>query len=50
MCKCNCVVQNGASALLMASEQGHLNVVKILLQHYARVDVFDEVETLFTLQ
>jgi len=36
-------VQNGASALLMASEQGHLNIVKILLQHHARVDVFDEV-------
>jgi len=27
----------------MASEQGHLNIVKILLQHNARVDVFDEV-------
>jgi len=40
----SCVyVQNGASALLMASEQGHVNVVKILLQNYARVDVFDEV-------
>ena len=38
-------VQNGASALLMASEQGHLNIVKILLQHHARVDVFDEVTT-----
>jgi len=36
-------VQNGASALLMASEQGHLNIVKILLQNSARVDVFDEV-------
>ena len=38
-------VQNGASALLMASEQGHLNIVKILLQHHARVDVFDEVSS-----
>ena len=27
----------------MASEQGHLNIVKILLQHHARVDIFDEV-------
>jgi len=39
---CSCA-KNGASALLMASEQGHLNIVKILLQHNARVDVFDEV-------
>ena len=31
----------------MASEQGHLNVVKILLQHHARVDVFDEVSRCF---
>jgi len=44
-------VQNGDSALLMASEEGHLNVVKILLQHHARVDVFDEVsERTFLLQ
>jgi len=42
-------VQNGASALLMASEQGHLNIVKILLQHHARVDVFDEVSSLITV-
>lgn len=27
----------------MASEQGHLEIVKILLQNHARVDVFDEV-------
>lgn len=42
-------VQNGASALLMASEQGHLNIVKILLQHHARVDVFDEVSSLISV-
>ena len=41
--------QNGASALLMASEQGHLNIVKILLQHSARVDVFDEVTDVTSL-
>ena len=35
--------QNGWSPLLVASEQGHINIVKILLQHHARVDVFDEV-------
>jgi len=42
-------IQNGASALLMASEQGHINIVKILLQHNARVDVFDEVTHLISL-
>lgn len=36
-------LQNGWSPLLVASEQGHINIVKILLQHHARVDVFDEV-------
>ena len=29
--------------MLVASEHGHLDVLKILLQHHARVDVFDEV-------
>ncbi len=40
-----CVVpfQNGWSPLLVASEHGHLDILKILLQHHARVDVFDEV-------
>uniref|UniRef100_T1IHG8 Uncharacterized protein n=1 Tax=Strigamia maritima TaxID=126957 RepID=T1IHG8_STRMM len=33
---------NGWSPLLVASEQGHLEVVNILLQNHARVDVFDE--------
>jgi ankyrin repeat protein len=36
-------VQHGQSPLLLASEQGHLEIVKILLNHHARVDVFDEV-------
>ncbi|KAK2157499.1 hypothetical protein LSH36_190g04012 [Paralvinella palmiformis] len=34
--------KNGWSPLLVASEQGHLDIVKILLKHNARVDVFDE--------
>ncbi|XP_070555789.1 serine/threonine-protein phosphatase 6 regulatory ankyrin repeat subunit B-like isoform X2 [Ptychodera flava] len=34
--------KNGWSPLLVASEQGHIEIVKILLQHNARVDVFDE--------
>ncbi|KAK3089890.1 hypothetical protein FSP39_007395 [Pinctada imbricata] len=34
--------KNGWSPLLVASEQGHLQIVKILLQNHARVDVFDE--------
>ncbi|XP_069477814.1 serine/threonine-protein phosphatase 6 regulatory ankyrin repeat subunit B-like isoform X2 [Ambystoma mexicanum] len=34
--------KNGWSPLLVAAEQGHTEVVKILLQNHARVDVFDE--------
>ncbi|XP_059366352.1 serine/threonine-protein phosphatase 6 regulatory ankyrin repeat subunit B-like [Carassius carassius] len=34
--------KNGWSPLLLAAEQGHTEVVKILLQNNARVDVFDE--------
>lgn len=40
--------KNGWSPLLVASEQGHLNIVKILLQNHARVDVFDEVTKMET--
>ncbi|XP_066571914.1 transient receptor potential cation channel, subfamily N, member 1 [Amia ocellicauda] len=34
--------KNGWSPLLLAAEQGHTEIVKILLQNHARVDVFDE--------
>nr|XP_055076899.1 transient receptor potential cation channel, subfamily N, member 1 isoform X1 [Misgurnus anguillicaudatus] len=34
--------KNGRSPLLLAAEQGHTEVVQTLLQHNARVDVFDE--------
>ncbi|KAG7458245.1 hypothetical protein MATL_G00236160 [Megalops atlanticus] len=34
--------KNGWSPLLLAAERGHTEVVKILLQNHARVDVFDE--------
>ncbi|XP_046353562.1 serine/threonine-protein phosphatase 6 regulatory ankyrin repeat subunit B-like isoform X3 [Haliotis rufescens] len=34
--------KNSMSPLLVASEQGHLEIVKILLKNHARVDVFDE--------
>ncbi|XP_041932384.1 transient receptor potential cation channel, subfamily N, member 1 [Alosa sapidissima] len=34
--------KNGWSPLLLAAERGHLEVVRILLQNHARVDVFDE--------
>ncbi|XP_067928929.1 serine/threonine-protein phosphatase 6 regulatory ankyrin repeat subunit B-like [Watersipora subatra] len=34
--------KNGWSPLLVASKEGHLEIVKILLQTHARVDVFDE--------
>ncbi len=35
--------KNGWSPLLVASEHGHIDILKILLNHHARVDVFDEV-------
>ncbi|XP_048059090.1 transient receptor potential cation channel, subfamily N, member 1 isoform X2 [Megalobrama amblycephala] len=34
--------KNGWSPLLLAAEQGHTEVVRVLLQNNARVDVFDE--------
>ncbi|XP_018122170.1 provisional ortholog of ankyrin repeat domain 52 L homeolog isoform X1 [Xenopus laevis] len=34
--------KNGRSPLLVAAEQGHTGIVRILLQNQARVDVFDE--------
>ncbi|XP_064204441.1 transient receptor potential cation channel, subfamily N, member 1 [Anguilla rostrata] len=34
--------KNGWSPLLLAAERGHSEVVRILLQNHARVDVFDE--------
>lgn len=34
--------KNGWSPLLLAAERGHLEVVRMLLQSHARVDVFDE--------
>ncbi|XP_071964995.1 uncharacterized protein [Antedon mediterranea] len=34
--------KNGWSPLLVTSEQGHVEIVKILLSYNARVDVFDE--------
>lgn len=37
--------KNGWSPLLVASNKGHLEIVRILLQTHARVDVFDEVCT-----
>ena len=37
-------LQNGWSPLLVAAENGHLEITKILLKNNARVDVFDEVK------
>ncbi|XP_043922219.1 serine/threonine-protein phosphatase 6 regulatory ankyrin repeat subunit A-like [Protopterus annectens] len=34
--------KNGWSPLLVAAEQGHTEIIKLLLQNHARVDVFDE--------
>ena len=35
--------QNGGTPLMVASEQGHLPVVKTLLEHSATIDLKDEV-------
>lgn len=35
-------LQNGWSPLMEACALGHLGVARVLLQHHARVDVFDE--------
>ncbi|KAL0961929.1 hypothetical protein UPYG_G00333500 [Umbra pygmaea] len=34
--------KNGWSPLLLAAEKGHTEIIRILLQNHARVDVFDE--------
>jgi len=38
-----CLIQSGASPLMIASQYGMLEVVRALLRFHARVDVFDEV-------
>ena len=38
-----CLIQSGASPLMIASQCGMLEVVQALLRFHARVDVFDEV-------
>ncbi|KAI5086241.1 transient receptor potential cation channel, subfamily N, member 1, partial [Silurus meridionalis] len=38
----NMLDKTGRSALLLAAEQGHTTVVKLLLDNHARVDVFDK--------
>lgn len=45
----NMQASSGWSPLLVASEQGHLEVLRILLQNNARVDVFDEVHILLII-
>lgn len=35
-------LQNGWSPLLEACSRGHTGVAQILLQHHARIDVFDD--------
>lgn len=42
-----CYVQNGWSPMLLAAERGHTEIVRLLLQNNARVDVFDEVRDMF---
>ena len=41
-------LQNGVTALYVASHNGHVEVVNILLQNGAHVDVQEEVHLTFT--
>ena len=41
--------QRGATSLMLASDNGHVEVVDKLLQHGARVDLQDEVLFLFSI-
>ena len=43
MCYTRMLFQSGASPLMIASQCGMLEVVRVLLRFHARVDVFDEV-------
>ena len=38
-----CVLQNNETALMKASENGHLDVVKLLAEHGAKVNVKSKV-------
>ena len=42
-CFCSSIIQSGVTPLMVASEQGHLPVVKTLLEHNATIDMKDEV-------
>lgn len=44
-----CKLQRGWTALMSASKNGHANVVEILLQYGASMDMQDEVRTDFIL-
>lgn len=36
-------IQNGATALLLSAQKGHVAVVQLLLHHFADVNICDEV-------
>lgn len=38
------IVQNGSSPLHLASYEGHIDIVKILLEHGAKVNATEEVK------
>ena len=40
-----CIMQGGWTALMLAANNGHTNVVEILLQHKPNVDMQNEVST-----
>ena len=45
LCVCNVNYQNGCTALHTAASNGRVNVVKLLLEKEATVDIIDKVKT-----
>ena len=44
-----CVFQTGATAMICACENGHINVVQLLIQARASLDITDNVNRLYTV-
>lgn len=47
MCHCSCILQGKATPLYVASQNNHVEVVKLLLEHKAKVDLGRTVSDIF---